>query len=503
MGHGVRQHGVLAVLVGILLTGCGSAGAGAGGSNPSGSTTSQNGGGLLGGGDKVGGRGNPIVLTIGTNDGPPGNDVNGNHFAAEVDRRSGGLLKIEPRQIRGDGVPKYNQKLAEMVLRGELDLAEVPSRAFDELGVTSLQAIQAPFLLTDDDAVDAVVTGPLAADLMSGLPAAGYEGLALWPEALRHAFGEEGPIRTLADFHGLQVRTPASHSSFELLEALGARPIDFGVGVPAGVGAAETSFRATENLGVPGVMTANVVFFPKVYTVIVGREAFQELTAEQRAILRDAATATTTWLVENRETEEDAARWFCATGQPMVRAHDADLAAIVAAGAPVYADLEKDDMTARLIGEMRSIVSKLAEPVFAAKPCNLDALARPDTTPTPGLTDDPSVLNGVYRADVSADYLRARGLSQVDAFNNGGIWTLTFKDGRFSHHLSRDGTVCEGPYTVIGSMVSVSCATFDPLFTATWTLRDGALRFTKVTPGDALAQAGWGGQPFTRIADAP
>ena len=227
----------------------------------------------------------------------------------------------------------------------------------------------------------------------------------------------------------------------------------------------------------------------------------ERLTQKSQEALRDAATATTTWLVENRETEEDAARWFCATGQPMVRAHDADLAAIVAAGAPVYADLEKDDMTARLIGEMRSIVSKLAEPVFAAKPCNLDALARPDTTPTPGLTDDPSVLNGVYRADVSADYLRARGLSQVDAFNNGGIWTLTFKDGRFSHHLSRDGTVCEGPYTVIGSMVSVSCATFDPLFTATWTLRDGALHVRPDGTFESALTAGAWGQTQARIGD--
>ncbi len=57
--------------------------------------------------------------------------------------------------------------------------------------------------------------------------------------------------------------------------------------------------------------------------------------------------------------------------------------------------------------------------------------------------------------------------------------------------------------------MTVSCSfaggtTFSPLFSATWTLENGTLRFTSVEPpGDLLAQAMWGGKPYVRIGDAP
>ena len=134
--------------------------------------------GLLDLGDKAGGPATPIVLTLGTNDVP--GDASGAYieqFAADLARISGGLVTIEPRyRAAGEDVVRYDQRVAEMVRRGELDLGVVPARAFDELGVTSLQALQAPFLLTDDDAMDAVVAGTMRDDLLSGLPGGWLRG---------------------------------------------------------------------------------------------------------------------------------------------------------------------------------------------------------------------------------------------------------------------------------------------------------------------------------------
>ena len=58
----------------------------------------------------------------------------------------------------------------------------IPSRAWDTEGVTTLQAINTPFLITSDSLLAEVVSGPLADDMMSGLDDIGVVGLALLPE---------------------------------------------------------------------------------------------------------------------------------------------------------------------------------------------------------------------------------------------------------------------------------------------------------------------------------
>ena len=135
---------------------------------------------------------------------------------------------------------------------------------------------------------------------------------------------------------------------------------------------------------------------------------------------------------------------------------------------------------------------------------------RPSEPPASvGPADDPAAINGFYRADISAGYLESGGINHSEAFANGGIFDLTFKDGVFQHHLDRDGSVCIGTYTIRGPLVRVSCSfpnggTHDPLFSATWNLQDDELRFTEVDrPEDLLGQLMWGGKPFTRLGDAP
>ena len=468
--------------------------------------------GLLDLGDKAGGPATPVVLTLGTNDVP--GDAGGAYieqFAADLARISGGLVTIEPRyRAAGEDVVRYDQRVAEMVRRGELDLGVVPARAFDELGVTSLQALQAPFLLTDDDAMDAVVAGTMRDDLLSGLPAAGYEGLALWPEELRHPYGFGAPILKLGDFRDLSVLSPFSRRSWDLMGALGAHPQDPNDRTVPTDGA-EAGYRTTANVNRPGVITGNVTFYPKIQALIAGGSSFSRLTDEQQRFVREAAAATTAWVGENRQHEDVAAATYCRGGGVVVLANASDRAAIEAAAAPVLADLETDPLTKRLMGEIRDIVAAPRVPPFVAYPCGSLATASPTASASsaPEPTDDPAVLNGIYRADVSEAFLVSAGINPSDAFFNGGIFTLTFEDGRFTHHLSRDNSTCTGTYTVRGSRVTVSCSfadgtAFSPLFSAAWTLEDGTLRFTHVEPAnDLLAQAMWAGKPYVRIGDAP
>ena len=456
-----------------------------------------------------GGEEQPVVLTLATNDGPGSSQSVDDliHFSEEVKRLSGGQITVELHYgAVGPDIDAYDQAVATLVAGGGADLGDVPARAVDELGVMSLRALQAPFLLTDDDAVDAVATSDIATDLMSGLPAIGLEGLALWPDGLRHPFSWDRPLLTLADFRAVKFRSPLSRTSWDTLNALGATPVDI-MGEdapPVGSGGLETSMKSAFNFpeSPPGYLTANLTFFPKVHTLVANSGMLERLSAEQQRLLREAAATTTSWVVEHREREEDAGPWLCASGSSIVLARDKDVAAIVAATAPVYAGLVSDPLTKRLIDDLRGVMSALADPPFVAAPCTSEGNAVP-TLPAGG---DPSVLDGVYRADISVDWLIQHGANPQEASWNGGIFTLTFDDGVFNHHLDRDDSDCGGTYSVDGPHVYVAvrdeCGTFDPLFAASWELKDGALSFTDIEPSNVFTRALWGSKPFVRIGDA-
>ena len=69
--------------------------------------------------------------------------------------------------------------------------------------MTSLRAINTPFLVTSDDLVAEIISSDVADELMAGLDAAGVVGLALVPESLRHPFGFDHPLFGPDDYAGV------------------------------------------------------------------------------------------------------------------------------------------------------------------------------------------------------------------------------------------------------------------------------------------------------------
>ena len=186
------QSVVAAAIVAILLAAC------SGGSE----------------GDKAGGDAAPVTLRMVTveDKGAPYADGVA-EFARQVEDLSAGSVRIDivwngADEYFGGFGPGADQKVAGLVQNGELDLALIPARAWDELGVTSLQALQAPFLVSNEDLVEQVVQSELAGELLAGLDQAGVVGLALLPEGLRHPVGFEHPLLRLADFSGATIRSP-------------------------------------------------------------------------------------------------------------------------------------------------------------------------------------------------------------------------------------------------------------------------------------------------------
>src|SRR3712207_3945361 len=95
--------------------------------------------------DKAGGGGGVTTLEGGSPDraGQPGTDAL-ERSAGEGERRSDGRLRVriirETQTRVGDrNAPDADRAVANQARRGDVDLAMVPSRAWDLLGVTSLQ----------------------------------------------------------------------------------------------------------------------------------------------------------------------------------------------------------------------------------------------------------------------------------------------------------------------------------------------------------------------------
>lgn len=268
---------------------------------------------------KAGGDAAPLTLRIGTDDGPgrPAADQI-EEFARQVAALSNGQIVVEPVwNAEGPGQADWDQAVARLVVSGELDMGMIPARAWDTEGVTSLRALQAPFLITSNEMISQVVTSDLADEMLAGLDQAGVVGLALVPEGLRQVFSFGEPLLTPGQFSGEVVRTPTSDTTRLLFEALGATVgaylEEFSTGVQAGtIGAAESSFElAADTLPRSAIVAGDLALFPKVNSLVVNDAAFAALSDDQRDILRGAAAATREHAIDAMKDPADAAAEYC------------------------------------------------------------------------------------------------------------------------------------------------------------------------------------------------
>ncbi len=315
----------------------------------------------------------PITLRIGTNDNPdtPGtNEIN--HFAAEVMQISHGQLTIEPVWGAAGEIKSWDQVVARQVVAGDLEMGLIPARAWDTERVTSLRALQAPFLFTSNDMVGKVVKADVANEMLAGLDQGGVTGLALVPESLRETFSFGKPFLTLRDFNGATIRAPRSDTSAKVYKALGATADDlagdeYNAAIANGtVDAAESSLPAS--ISVPTTATANLVLYPKINSIVANKAKFAQLSQEQQHALRQAATNTRDWGITAMIDPATGAAQYCKDGGTVVNTTERNLADMQTATKSVYAELEKDPQTRSFIDQIRALKSDSATPTRVT-PC--------------------------------------------------------------------------------------------------------------------------------------
>jgi TRAP-type C4-dicarboxylate transport system substrate-binding protein len=462
------------------------------------------------GADKAGGSDAPLVLRLGDVD--TEDDLNTTwvleYFANQVAKLSGGTLRVRViYDAAGHERPDVEAQVARKVRDGSFDLGWIGAAVWDELGVTSFQALHAPFLVTDDPLLDRVAASPIARKILSGLRDAGVQGLAVVPESLRDPVGLRRPLGSLASFRGARLIVTPSMVTDAAIRALGATPVHRLGKADQDVmnrGQADGLIESLVSYLGPDIVTGNASIFPALHTLFANPASLRGLTDAERAALERAAARTLAYVVARRPSAQAAVDRFCLTGRSasatgggrVVLASRAELATLVRATRPVYSKLERDPRTKSLIGQIRALKRSLppAPAIRVPRGCSVPPARGPTRSTVPQAA---TRLDGTYRWVLTkADAIRFG--QNPDEAPVGGVGTMTLREGKWQIGEGRDAP--RGTYMLTGNRIAFSWPTENSVLIFTFSRdRDGTLHLTpapSVERGDRFV---WSSEPWRRI----
>ena len=437
-------------------------------------------------GDKAGGSGEAVVLTMANTSSHMDHQPAVEHFAERVAKLSGGELRVEPKNEWGNFEADAEKQVVRAAAAGEVELRGwVGARVFDTLDVTSFQAVTAPMLVDSYELQDAVIRSEITREMLRGIEPAGVVGLGVVPDALRKPIGVEGPLVDLSDWRGTTFGTFPSKSQEASIKALGAKPAEvFGHkradALEAGtLGGFELGLHLYQGnpdwLQSAPYVTANVNLWPQMDVLLADPSRLKELTDQQRGWLREAAEDAAGDAKSLADRDDQLVAKVCDAGARMANASEADLGALRKAFAPVYASLERDPDTKGFISQIRALKRSTQARPGLEIPDGCTGKAVDAGSSSAGRA--PAYLNGTYR------YV----LTQADADKVGDtdtgypvVTTITLKDGTM-----KGGCFEKGTYSVVGKRITFHSDAYNTDATVTMS-RDGEgnLDLTPVPPMD-------------------
>ena len=338
---------------------------------------------------------------------------------------------------------------------------------------------------------DAVIESGITREMLEGLDGLGVIGLGVLPDGLRKPIGVQGPILGPMDWRGITFGTLTSSGHAEAIRALGATPLQIhwkereerlANGTLEGI---ETSIWIHQHnpalARLAPYVASNVNLWPQMDVLLANPARLEALTAEQREWLKEAAGDAAARSAAVADKDVQAVGDSCAAGARFAEASTADLAALEAAFAPVYANLQRHPETKAFIERIRALkASTSGEPVLSIPAaCTGQAPERA----TGGAGTAPAYLNGTYRYVLTKEHARNAGAPDLSEFPLTNTYIL--KDGRFDASGGFTGS-----YSVDGNRITFAPAELDDTFTYTFTVDDeGNLDLDPVPPtprGDAF-----------------
>jgi TRAP-type C4-dicarboxylate transport system substrate-binding protein len=451
--------------------------------------------------DKAGGPSTPVVLRLADSNNSDQPDTGAlEYFAAQVAKRSGGSLRVRITYLAaGSATPYVEERTITAVRAGHYDLGWIGARAWDEMGVKSFRALQAPFLITSKRLLDRVVTSPLAGEMLDSLGTQNVVGVALVPDYLRHPAGMGRPLVSPTDFDGARVRIQPSRVSAAVMKALGAVPVAISnsqIGYAIDQKRIDGQEVAMLSSAGGSVLAGNVVLFAKAMTLFANHDSYGRLAASQRRVLRDAAAATVRHAVALYPTDAKIAQRFCFDRRRILLATPAELATLARETRPVYRMLEADPQTRRFIRQIEAWKRTTPPDPAMSVPAGCRQKQRP--APFAGALQAASLLDGTYRWVITrADAHRYWGpqLNPGDTYPMIGTAILRNGTWRFAGPEPDRGT-----FRIRGNRVRFDWPRVATVLVFTFARDgDGTLHLKPVLPMDPGDQFVWSYKPWRRI----
>ncbi len=422
--HGTARAICLVAAAVVLATGC----------SPS-----------TGAGDKAGGIGEPVVLTIAGGGAPYKPSLD--EFIQKVSDLSGGKLRIDVVA----SPPGSELSAVAYIAAGKADLTTVGYRGFDGLGA-GFRALLAPMLIDSPALEDAVLRSDIPATILADTASAGVIGLAILPgQGPMKPFATKHPLVALADWHAATFETYDSDTQAATIEALGGVPTDSSSparddGLRSGAiqgfstGLNAYGINASEQLA--PYVTINVNLWPGMQVLIGNPAVVARLSDTERGWLQQAARD----VLSSSMVREDAGQLatLCQAGAQLSSASDVEIAALRAAVAPVYSQLEQNAETKLVIARVNSLKPSTLTDTPPAIPagCGPKATGELPTDALSGTWTTAQLTQAEWvKAFITAGFSEkdAHLYAPVSGVDHYGQEILTFDHGHFTEQESVDG----------------------------------------------------------------
>ena len=428
-------------------------------------------------------------------------------FARQIEQRSGGSITVKLGTDYPSNNPTNEAELARDLRAGHADFGVLPARAWAPAGVKAFDALQAPFVLGNYDVARAALAGPAGTALNAALENAGVVPLGLVPAELRRIVSVR-PLATSDAFRGLAIRVPANDTSAAVLRSLGAGPIqsitsdDVLTWLRDGrLDGAETApiWAYANNYAKYARYITGYALFDRVDTIVASPGAWQRLSPDQQAAVRDAARDTVGFTASLADRDGEDLAKLCRTGVRVTTPTAGQLAELADATEPVRAALRRDPATAPVLQALSQTKGAgpqlLAAPSECTKPIPASAVSKAGPATIP---------KGTYEVRASVEDFERWG-KYGPQWEKPIEWTIKLDGGRFVlTQQPKYGNVdaLRGTFTVDGDVARFRLLQPDQdwEWTARWSYYDGKLTWVPLDIHDLGTRITWGAHPWKKVS---
>ena len=267
-------------------------------------------------------------------------------FARLVNERSGGRIQIEVYtggQLGGD-----EKAVLEQVQFGAIDFTRVNISPVTELA-PMLNLLQLPYLYESYEHMHKVLDSPIGEEFLKSVDDAKLVGLALYDAGSRNFYNNKKPITSIEDMAGLKLRVPPSQLMMGMVDALGASatPMAFGEVYSAlqtkVIDGAENNWASYDMVShheVAKYITEDAHTMPP-EILVASKKVMDKLSAEDIALIKQAAADSVTYERTKYKAIEDASREkLLSTGIVISKLTDREK--FIEAVKPLYAEYSED-----------------------------------------------------------------------------------------------------------------------------------------------------------------